>query len=84
FQKYVNNNQSSLLAENRMAHKDRFPNHTDRAQQQVVTVDFTDYIVEVLPVFEHDDGSYTYPDANDGGSWKTCNPVAEIDEINSL
>lgn len=84
FQKYVNNKQSSLLGEIRLALKDRFPNHTVRAQQQVVSVDFADYIVEVLPVFEHDDGSYTYPDASDGGSWKTCNPVAEIDEINNL
>lgn len=84
FQKYENNKQSSLLGEIRQALKDRFPNHTVRTQQQVVSVDFTDYIIEVLPVFEHDDGSYTYPDANDGGSWRSCNPVAEIDEINSL
>jgi len=84
FQKYENNKQSSLLGEIRLALKDRFPNHTVRAQQQVVSVDFSDYVVEVLPAFEHEYGSYTYPDSNDGGSWKTCNPVAEIDEINSL
>jgi hypothetical protein len=84
FQKYENNGQSSLLGEIRLALKERFPNHTVRAQQQVVSVDFTDYVVEVLPVFEHDDGSYTYPDANDGGSWESCDPVAEIDEINRL
>ncbi|MBM0210517.1 Nucleotidyltransferase domain protein [Pseudomonas syringae pv. maculicola] len=84
FQKYENNKQSSLLGEIRLALKDRFPNHTVRAQQQVVSVDFTDYIVEILPAFMHDDGSYTYPDANDGGCWRTCNPVAEIDEINNL
>jgi hypothetical protein len=84
FQKYENNKQSSLLGEIRLALKERFPNHTVRAQQQVVSVDFTDYVVEVLPAFQHDDGSYTYPDANDGGSWKRCNPVAEIDEINRL
>lgn len=84
FQKYENNKQSSLLGEIRLALKERFPNHTVRAQQQVVSVDFTDYVVEVLPVFEHDDGSYTYPDANDGGSWESCDPVAEIEEINRL
>lgn len=84
FQRYENNKQSSLLGEIRLALKERFPNHTVRAQQQVVSVDFSDYVVEVLPAFEHEDGSYTYPDSNDGGSWKTCNPVAELDEINSL
>lgn len=84
FQKYENNKQSSLLGEIRLALKERFPNHTVRAQQQVVSVDFTDYIVEVLPAFQHDDGTYTYPDANDGGSWARCNPIAEIDEINRL
>lgn len=84
FQRYENNKQSSLLGEIRLALKERFPTHDVKAQQQVVSIDFSDYVVEVLPVFEHDDGSYTYPDANDGGSWKKCNPVAEIDEINSL
>ncbi|NWA24471.1 nucleotidyltransferase [Pseudomonas gingeri] len=84
FQKYENNKQSSLLGEIRLALKERFPNHTVRAQQQVVSIDFSGYVVEVLPVFEHVDGSYTYPDANDGGNWKPCNPVAEIDEINRL
>lgn len=50
----------------------------------VVKVCLPDAYVEVLPAFEHEDGSYTYPDANDGSSWKSCNPVAEIDEINEL
>lgn len=84
FQKYENNKQSSLLGEIRATLKDRFPNRTVRAQQQVVSIDFADYIVEVLPAFVNDDGSYTYPDSNDGGNWKTCNPIAEIDEVNAL
>lgn len=84
FQKYENNKQSSLLGEIRLALKERFPNHAVRAQQQVVSVEFKEYVVEVLPAFQHDDGSYTYPDANDGGTWKRCDPVAEIDEINRL
>ncbi|MFC6689923.1 hypothetical protein ACFQD2_01130 [Pseudomonas lini] len=84
FQRYENNKQSALLGEIRLALKERFPNHEVRAQQQVVSINFTDYVVEVLPAFEHEDDSYTYPDANDGGNWETCNPVAEIDEINAL
>ncbi len=33
---------------------------------------------EVLPVLKNTDRSVTYPNANDGGSWKTCNPHAEM------
>lgn len=84
FQKYENNKQSSLLGEVRAALKEKFPNRTVRAQQQVVSIDFSDYIVEVVPAFLNKDGSYTYPDANNGGAWRVCNPVAEIDEINEL
>ena len=84
FQKYENNKQSSLLGEVRLALIEKFPNRTVRAQQQVVSIDFYDYIVEVVPAFLNEDGSYTYPDANNGGTWKTCNPVAEIEEINNL
>lgn len=84
FQKYENNKQSALLGEIRQALVERFPNRTIRSQQQVVSVEFSGYVVEVLPVFENENGSYTYPDANNGGAWQVCNPIAEIDSINSL
>lgn len=84
FQKYENNKQSALLAEIRLVLKEKFPNRDVKAQQQVVSIDFNDYIVEVLPAFLNDDGSYTYPDANDGGNWRVCNPIAEIIEVNSM
>ena len=84
FNDYANNKQSSLLGEIRKELSDLYPNKTVRAQQQVVSVDFGTYIVEVLPVFCNEDGTYKYPDANDGGSWKTCNPVAEIDAIEEV
>jgi hypothetical protein len=35
----------------------------------------------VVPVFLNKSGTYTFPDANSGGSWKTTNPKAEIDAI---
>ncbi|MDE2239879.1 MAG: hypothetical protein KGJ73_08100, partial [Rhodospirillales bacterium] len=31
-----------------------------------------------LPAFSNKDGSITFPDSNDGGSWRTCNPHAEM------
>lgn len=36
---------------------------------------------EVVPVFTNIIGTYTYPDSNGGGTWKTTNPRAEIDAI---
>ena len=45
-------------------------------------VSFTDGIkFEIVPCFDNNDGSFTYPDTNDGGSWKTTNPKPEIDAI---
>ncbi|WP_343237364.1 hypothetical protein [Stenotrophomonas maltophilia group sp. RNC7] len=38
----------------------------------------------MVPGFINTDGiSYTYPDTNNGGSWKTTNPMAEVTEFNS-
>ena len=52
------------------------------ADGQVVVVGFQDGITfEVVPVFTNKAGSYTYPDSNAGGSWKTTNPKAEIEAI---
>jgi hypothetical protein len=45
-------------------------------------VPFTDGIkFEVVPVFANVNGSFTYPDSNDGGKWKTTNPKPEIKAI---
>ena len=50
---------------------------------QVVCIDFSDNIsFEIVPGFLEDDGSYTYPDTNNGGSWKITDPKSEIDAIN--
>jgi Second Messenger Oligonucleotide or Dinucleotide Synthetase domain len=49
---------------------------------QVVVVKFSDGIrFEVLPSFKNTDGSLTYPDSNNGGSWKKTNPIPEIEAI---
>jgi SMODS domain-containing protein len=50
---------------------------------QVVVIAFDDNLTfEMLPAFENQDGqSWTYPNANNGGSWKVCNPRAEIAAI---
>jgi hypothetical protein len=53
-----------------------------RADGQVILVPFNDGItVEIVPAFINVSKSYTYPDANSGGSWKTTNPRPEIEAI---
>jgi len=44
----------------------------------VVRVLYKDFHIEVQPVFQLDDGSYRYPDTNDGGSWKVTKPRLEL------
>ena len=45
-------------------------------------VSFKDGITfEVVPVFNNNAGSYTFPDSNDGGKWRTTNPKPEIRAI---
>ncbi|WP_348524552.1 nucleotidyltransferase [Pigmentibacter sp. JX0631] len=77
--------QSYLLQETKKAIKERYPNTEMSGDGQVVTVSFTDgQTFEILPAFEEDDGSFKYPDTNDGGSWKNTDPRKEIDAISEL
>ena len=39
---------------------------------------YKDFHVEVQPVFEEEDGSFTYPDSYMGGSWKVTRPREEL------
>jgi len=82
YDEYESNGQSALLQEVKNCIKETYPNTDVSGDGQVVVVSFKDYKIEVLPGFLNDDSSYTYPDSNDGGSWKTTNPRPEISEIN--
>jgi hypothetical protein len=82
---YAGNGQSALLQLVRTALRKTYPTTEIGADGQVVTVEFTDRIrFEVLPAFENNDGSFTYPDSNGGGSWKTTNPRPEIAELRRM
>ena len=39
---------------------------------------------EVLPAFINKDGTYTFANTNNGGSWKITDPKAEIEAINNM
>ena len=77
---YTGNKQSSLLQAVRASLNKTYPNSAVIADGQIVKINFNDNITyEIVPVFQKTDGSYTYADSNNGGSWKTCKPKHEID-----
>jgi hypothetical protein len=82
YDQHLGNGQSALLQAVRASMQKTYSTSDVGADGQVVIVNFQDEIAfEVVPVFLNKSGSYTFPDANSGGSWKTTNPKAEIDAI---
>lgn len=82
YDNYVGNGQSALLQAVRSSIGKTYSTTAIRADGQVILVPFNDGITfEVVPVFNNTARSYTFPDANSGGSWKTTNPRPEIAAI---
>ncbi len=82
YDKYVTNGQSALLQAVKTSIDRTYPSTNLRADGQVIQVTFWDGInFEVVPVFLNDAGSYTFPDANNGGRWRTTNPRPEVAAI---
>lgn len=83
FNAYQSNGQSSLLQEVRGVLKRTYSKSYVKGDGQVVGIDFTDGInFEIVPAFINTDKrSYTYPDTNDAGSWRTTDPRLEIQAL---
>ncbi len=73
--------QLSLLQDAKEAILKRYPTTKVKVDRLVVTVTYTNFHVEVQPVFEQGDQSYLYPDTKNGGSWKTTKPRAEMTAV---
>lgn len=82
--RFKDGRQSALLQEVKTAIKGRYPKTDIRGDGQVVVVSFDNHEVEVVPAFEQDDGSFKYPDTNNGGSWPITKPRSEIKAISDL
>lgn len=83
FKKVGGNGPSQMLQEVKRCIATRYPKTNLRGDGQVVVVEFGKFRVEVLPAFYNSaDGSYTYGDTNDGGSWPICKPRDEIRVFN--
>ena len=79
YDNYESNGQSALLQEVKSVLQTRYPKTDLRGDGQVVVINFNSYTVELVPAFRKQDNSFYYPDTHDGGSWKTTNPLPEID-----
>lgn len=81
YNSHLGNGQSAMLQAVKSSVKNTYKSHM-RADGQVVGVSFTDGVTfEIVPCFVNKDKSYTYPDTNNGGSWKITNPKPEIAAI---
>lgn len=79
---YESNGQSALLQSVKSSIERTYRTTSIKADGQVILVPFDDGITfEVVPAFVNKDDSFTYPDANDGGRWRTTNPKPEIAAI---
>lgn len=81
---YENGKQLKLLQDVKAAILNRYPKTNVCVDRLVVTVTYSDFHVEVQPVFEQDDGSFKYPDTKNDGSWKITKPRAEMDAVSEL
>lgn len=84
FNGYSSNGQSALLQEVKSVLQKTYSTSYVKGDGQVIGINFTDGInFEIVPAFINNDDSYTYPDSNNGGSWKTTDPKKEIAAMNT-
>lgn len=85
---YKDGKQSQLLTDVKNAIKARYPNTEIRVDRLVVSVTYTNFFIEVQPVFEKtdDEGNsyFHYPDTYNGGSWKKTKPRQEMLAVRDL
>ncbi|WP_044022106.1 SMODS domain-containing nucleotidyltransferase [Bacillus sp. SG-1] len=84
FSDYKFNGQSSLLQNVKKALNLTYARTSTKADGQVVVVEFSDGTkFEVVPAFKEGE-LFFYPDSNQNGSWKKCNPIKEVEAINLI
>jgi hypothetical protein len=84
YNSYVTNGQSALLQAIKNSIATTYPNTDLKGDGQIVQVKFSDNMkIEALPAFKNDNGSYTFANSNNGGSWKKTDPVPEIEAVSN-
>lgn len=75
---YKDGGQYRLLSDCAKAISDRYPSTMVKVDRLVVRVLYSNFHVEVQPVFDLSDGSFKYPDSYKDGSWKITKPRDEL------
>lgn len=81
---YKDGKQLKLLQDTKVAILKRYPETKVKVDRLVVTVTYTNFHIEVQPVFYQDDRSYLYPDTKNDGSWTTTKPREEMEAISQV
>jgi hypothetical protein len=82
YDSHAGNGQSALLQAVRESIANTYAVTEVKADGQVIMVPFDDGMTfEVVPAFINTDFTYTHPDSNDGGKWRTTDPRNEIESI---
>ena len=86
FDSYTSNGQSALIQEVKNALAKTYSVTNLKGDGQIISLPFQDGInFEVLPaLINKDSRSFTYPNSNNGGSWKTTDPRAEISAVKEM
>lgn len=85
YNSYAYNGQSQMLQDLRASLLRTYSSSNIQGDGQVTDIFFSDGMkFEIVPCFENDDGSFTYPDSNGGGHWRVTNPRPEIESIRSM
>jgi len=77
------NGSQRILNKVRDAILSRYPNTEIKVNKCVVSATYTDFHIEIQPVFEQDDKNYKYPDTYDK-CWKITKPREEINAITDM
>ena len=82
FNAYASNGQSALLQDVKTVLQKTYSSSHIKGDGQVIGINFTDGInFEIVPAFLNTSDRFTYPDSNNGGSWKVTDPKKEISAI---
>lgn len=82
YNNYKGNGQSALLQAVRNSLQKTYNTSHIKGDGQVIGINFNDGICfEIVPCFINNDDSFTYPDSNNGGSWRKTDPKPEIKEM---
>lgn len=86
FSQYNDNSsncQSQLLQDIKATLEEKYPDTPIKAFGKVVVLEFSDpqHNVELLPAWENENGTFTIPNSENGGSWEIVDPRAEAERI---